>query len=69
MRTEFGALFKSCSSDPLPWGEEEIRGFKESPAPPPWLLLWSFAAVRTSFLSRVEGTSGSNDSQFGCYDC
>lgn len=69
MRTEFGALFKSCSSDPLPWGEEEIRGFKESPAPPPWLLLWSFAAVRTSFLSWVEGTSGSNDSQFGCYDC
>lgn len=38
MRSEFGALWKGCSSDPLPWGEEEIRGFKESPAPPPWLL-------------------------------
>lgn len=69
MRGEFGALFKSCISDPLPWGEEEIRGFKETPAPPPWFLLRGFAGVTTSFLSWVGGTCGNNDSQCGFYGC
>lgn len=35
LRKRGASLGLFLKADPLPWGEEKIRGFKESPPPPP----------------------------------